>query len=138
MRGTTVLEEEETLPGPESGCALHDGDDLARTREGHPNVGGHVVGAFVGMSKPRSILGDKAVKEFFQIIPCFRICILHDDEARTGMLNKDGDITTLDPRRRDESMDLTRKLIGSLAMGRDLENLLANVHENKVVKNLKT
>lgn len=85
-----MLEEKDTLPGAEGHFSVDDWDHFAGSGERHANVTGHVIGAFVGVGEPRCILGNEAFEKFFEVMTGLGVGIFHDDEAGTGVRDKNG------------------------------------------------
>src|SRR5260370_39939276 len=46
VQGVAMFEEKNSLPGSELHFSIHNRDGLARSRQNHPDVGGHVIAAF--------------------------------------------------------------------------------------------
>jgi hypothetical protein len=89
VRGATVLEQEDTLPGSKPHFAVDNRDGLARSRQHHSDVRRHVIAAFRPVSKVISIFRHQAIEEFLQVTSRRRIGVLHNNDAATGMLHKD-------------------------------------------------
>jgi hypothetical protein len=83
-----MFKQENALPGAKLHSAIGNWHSLAGARHDHADVRRHVVAAFRAVTEVIGILRDQAVEEFLQVAACARICILHDDKAATGVLNK--------------------------------------------------
>jgi len=90
MAAGAVLPEEDALPGAEAEAAIGKGNDFGGAGEGHFDMTGHIVRAFVSMRKMRVVFGDQAVDKTLQITTCGRICIFHDHQAAAGVAAEDG------------------------------------------------
>ncbi len=90
---------------------------LTTARECHPNMGWHIVRAFVGVDEVRSILGNKMIKKSLQIRPGTWISIFHNHQTRTGVLNKDRKRASLNTGSRHSFNHLIRDFIRPLALG---------------------
>ncbi len=121
VRGAAVFEEEDALPGAEGHSAVDDGDDFAGASERHPDMARHVIGAFEGVDEPWGVFGDESFKEFFEVAPCRRVGVFHDDQAGAGVFDEDGDGTALDVGVGDDAGDLAGDFSGAFAVGVDGE-----------------
>jgi hypothetical protein len=61
---------------------------LARARQCHPDVRGHVIAALRPVRKIIGIFRHESIEERFQIAARGRIGILHYDDTATGVLNE--------------------------------------------------
>ena len=104
--GASVLEEENALPGAEGGAALDDGDAFRRAGEGHAEVGGSVVRAFVGVCKIVGILGNQSLKICFQVFSGAGVRSFEDHKAGAGVLQENGNKPGACPAPANDALDL--------------------------------
>jgi hypothetical protein len=83
-----VFKEKNALPRSELHFPIDNRYCLARARQYHPDVRGHVIAALRPVRKIIGIFRHEPIEERFQIAARGRIGILHHDEAATGVLNK--------------------------------------------------
>ena len=110
-----MLEEEDPLPGPQSHPAIDNRNDLAASTQHHANVGRHVILTFVGVNKIRRVFRNKMIKERMKVRARAGVGILHDDQARTGVLDENRDGACLDTRLGNNTGNLPGDLISPLA-----------------------
>jgi len=84
-----MFEQENALPGSELHLAIDDRHGLTGACQDHTDVRWHVVTALGTVRKIIRVFRHETVEEFFEVAPCRRIGIFHDDHAATGMLDKD-------------------------------------------------
>ena len=104
-----VFEEKNSLPGSELHFSIHNRDRLARSRQNHADVGGHVIAAFRAVRKIIGIFWHEAVEEFLEVAPRGWIGIFHNNHTATGVLNKDRDRPAAQT-----GVDLALNFIGNL------------------------
>ena len=75
----------------------------------------HIVRSFEGVDEIRIVLAYEAIKPSFQITPCAGIGVLHENEAGTGVTQKDRDLTRYDSGIRDDARDFIRNFIRASA-----------------------
>jgi len=88
VRGATVFEEENALPGSKLHFSVGNRNGLTGACKDHSDVRWHVIAAFGAVREVIGILGDESIEEFFQVLARSWIRVLHDDNAATGVLNK--------------------------------------------------
>ena len=129
MRGVAVFEEKDSLPGSELHFSIHNRDGLARSRQNHANMGGHVIAALRAVRKIIGIFWHQAVEEFLKVAPRAWIGIFHNNHTATGVLNKDRDRPAAQTEFVDLSPDTIGDFICSLAIGADLKLLVVDAHK---------
>ena len=91
-----MLEDEEPLPLPKIKPAVCHRKIFACSRDRRPQMRWHIIGALCGVSVVRIILGGEALEPAFQISSCGWVGILGDDQACTGVAEKNGTEAGLD------------------------------------------
>jgi len=124
-----MLEEKNSLPGPEVHLSIDNRHRLAGTREGHANVRRHVIATFRLVREVICIFRHQAIEKFFKITSRGRIGVFHDDEAATGVLNKRRHGSRTHASFVDDRPDIVRDFVGPLAVGANFESLLSNAHK---------
>ena len=129
MRRVAVFEEKNSLPDSELHFSIHNRDGLARSRQNHADVRGHVIAAFRAVRKIIGIFRHEAIEEFLEVAPRGWIGIFHNNHAATGVLNKDRD----HPSAQTAFVDLSPEIIGdficSLAVGTNFKLLVVDAHK---------
>ena len=134
MRGATMLEQENALPSPELHPSFNNWHSLARAGQDHADVRRHVIATFGTVSEVIGIFRHQPIEEFFQVAPCGRIGILHDDHAATGVLNKDRHRPIAQPAVVDLCLDVVGDFVHSLATGADFESVMVYAHWAHVIQ----
>lgn len=129
MRGVAVFEEKNSLPGSDLHFSIHNWDGLARSRQNHTDVRGHVVAAFRAVRKIIGIFWHEAIEEFLEVAPRCWIGIFHNDHTATGVLNKNRDGPAAQTAFVDLSPDTIGDFICSLAIGADFKLLVVDAHK---------
>ena len=124
-----MLEEKNSLPGPEVHLSIENRHRLAGAREGHANVRRHIVATFRLVREVICVLRHQAIEKFFKITSRGRIGVFHDDEAATGVLNKCRHGSGTHASFVDDRLDIVRDFVGPLAVGANVESLLSNAHK---------
>lgn len=128
MRNSPMFKEENALPCSKLHFSVRDRQYFARARQRHADVRWHIIAAFGAVREVIGILGHQVVEEVLQIAARSWIGIFHDDDAATGVLNKNrsGPISNA------ASVDLRLNFIGdfvqSLSVSADFELIVINVH----------
>ena len=128
MSCAAVFEEKNSLPGSELHFSIHNRDRLARSRQNHADVGGHVIAAFRTVRKIIGIFWHETVEEFLEVAPRGWIGIFHNNHTATGVLNKDRDRPAAQTACVDFPPDIISHFIRSLAIGADFKLLVVNAH----------
>jgi len=110
-----MLEEKEALPSSEGHPCVDDGNDLASAGQGHADVGGHVIRSLVGVDKVGGVFWNEVIEEGLEVSPGTGVGIFHDDQARAGVLDKDGDGAGGDAGFGDAGFDLAGDLVGAFS-----------------------
>ena len=129
MRGVAVFEEKNSLPGSELHFSIHNRDRLARSRQNHADMRGHVIAAFRAVRKILGIFSHEAVEELLEVVPRGRVGIFHNNHTATGVLNKDRDRPAAQTAFVDFPPDIISHFIRSLAIGADFKLLVVNAHK---------
>jgi hypothetical protein len=127
MRGSAVLENENSLPGTERQIAGGDRDDFAGAGQHHAYVGGAVIGTFIVVLVVR-VLRDEALEEILQIATRGRRRVFHDDETATGMAHEYGRGAVGDLALPNDLGHVVGDFVGPLPFGSDLERVAVNCH----------
>jgi hypothetical protein len=128
MRCNAVFEEKNSLPGSELHFSIHDRDRLARSRQNHADMRGHVIAAFRAVRKILGVFRHEAVEEFLEVAPRGWIGIFHNNHTATGVLNKDRDRPAAHTALVDPSLDIIGHFIRSLAIGAEFKLLVVDTH----------
>ncbi len=83
-----MLKQEQALPSAKLHFSINNWHCFARSRQDHANMRWHVIAAFGAVTKVIGIFWDETIEEFLQIMSRGWISIFHDDDAATGVLNK--------------------------------------------------
>ena len=83
-----MFKEANALPRSKLHFSVGNRQCLARARQGHADVRWHVIAAFGAVREVIGILRHQVVEEVLQIAARSWIGIFHDDDAATGVLNK--------------------------------------------------
>ena len=129
MRDVAVFEEKNSLPGSELHFSIHNRDGLARSRQNHADVGGHVIAAFRTVRKIIGVFWDEAVEEFLEVAPRGWIGIFHNNHTATGMMNKGRHRSIVGSALVDLLLDIIGDFIRSLAIGADFKLLVVDTHK---------
>ncbi len=129
MRRDAVFEEKNSLPGPELHFSFHNRDRLARSRQNHADMRGHVIAAFRAVRKIIGIFRHEAVEEFLDVASRGWIGIFHNNHTATGVLNKDRDRPAAQTAFVDLSLDIISDFIRSLAIGADFKLFVVDTHK---------
>jgi len=130
MRGVAVFEEKNSLPGSELHFSTHNRDGLARSRQNHADVGGHVIAAFRAVRKIISTFWHQSVEEFLEVAPRGWIGIFHNNYAATGVLNKDRDRPAAQTAFVDLALNFVGNFVRAFAICLDREVAHLNVHRS--------
>lgn len=84
-----MFEQKNALPGSQLHFPINNRHRFTGARQDHADMGWHVVAAFGTMLEIIRIFWHEPVEEFLQIASSRRIGIFHDDQAATGVLDKD-------------------------------------------------
>lgn len=88
MMMDAMFPKENALPCAKEKLAACKGDGFAAPSQGHFDVAGHVVRAFVGMGEFGVVVGYQVVHKGFQVPSSRRVGIFHQDEAAASMLDE--------------------------------------------------
>ena len=131
MRCPAMFEKENALPRAELHFAVHNRYGFAGACQDHADMRWHIIAALGTVRKVIGVLRHESIEEFFQVSTCSGIGILHDDNAATGVLNKNSH----GPVSPSASVDLCLNFIGdfvkALMVGADFELVVMNVHRNE-------
>ena len=126
-----MFKEENALPRSKLHVSVGNRQCLARARQSHADVRWHVIAAFGAVREVIGILRHQVVEELLQIAARSWIGIFHDDDAATGVLNKN----CRDPVSKAASVDLRLNFIGdfveTFSVAGDFELIVINVHSKR-------
>lgn len=128
MADATVLEEKDSLPGAKLHFPIGNRDGLARSRQHHSNVRGHIVRTLVLVLKVIDRFGNESIEELLQIAPRRWRRILHHDKTATGVLNKRRERAYPYTGFIDLRLQLVGDFIGTLAARSNFEQIRPNAH----------
>jgi hypothetical protein len=128
VRGATVLEQEDTLPGSKPHFAVDNRDGLARSRQHHSDVRRHVIAAFRTVSKVISIFRHQTIEKFLQVMSRRGIGVFHENNAATCVPNKHCDCPIAQAALIDLQLDPIGDFVGPFASSANLELILVNTH----------
>jgi hypoxanthine phosphoribosyltransferase len=123
MRGPPVFEQKYPLPRSQLQPRIRDRDHLARSRQHHPDVRGHIVRPFRIVLEVRRVFGHEAIEKFFEITARGWVRVLHDDKAATGVPDENGQRARDDPTSGEDSGNLVRNFIGPFPGSADSDRL---------------
>lgn len=130
MTGATVLEEKDSLPGAKLQFPIGNRNRLARSRQHHSNVRGHIVRTLVVVLEIIDSFGNEAIEKLLQIAPRGWRRIFHHDKTATGVLNEHRDSAHPHTALIDLRLELVGDFIGALAMGANFEAIRPNAHKS--------
>jgi hypothetical protein len=130
MRGVAMFEKKNSLPGSELHFSIRNRDRLARSRQNHADVGGHVIAAFRAVRKIIGIFWHEAVEEFLEVAPRAWIGIFHNNHTATGVLNKDRDRPAAQTAFVDLALNFVGNLVRAFAICLDREIARFDVHRS--------
>jgi len=123
-----MFKEENALPCSKLHFFVRNRQCLARARQGHADVRWHVIAAFGAVREVIGILRHQVVEEVLQIAARSWIGIFHDDDAATGVLNKNRS----GPISKAASVDLGLNFIGdfveTFSVAADFELIVVDAH----------
>ena len=124
-----VFKEKNALPRSKLHFPIDNRYCLARARQCHPDVRGHVIAALRPVRKIIDIFRHEPIEERFQIAARGRIGILHHDEAATRVLNEHSHC----PGPYSASVDRRPHIIGdfieALAVRANFRSIMMNAHK---------
>ena len=123
-----MFEKENALPRSELHFSVDNRHCLAGARQDHADVRWHVIAAFGTVREVIGILRHESVEELFQIASRSWIGIFHDDDAATGVLNKNRHCPISDAASIDLRLNFIRDFVEPFAVGADFELLVMNAH----------
>src|SRR4051794_3042730 len=110
-----VLPEIEALPGPQIESGLGDRDRDRGRRQDRPDMRGHVVWPFGGVSEDGVPVGDQPGEVAFEVGTDARIGVLADDQRGAGVVDEHRAEPASDARLADDARDLAGDLEGAPA-----------------------
>jgi hypothetical protein len=123
-----MFEEKNALPCSQLHFFSCDWHGLAGACQDHANVGWHVVAAFGVMREVIGTFRHQTVKKLLQIVSRAWVGIFHNDDAATGVLNKNRDCAVSHPSVVDLGLHVSGNFIKSLATGAHFELVVVNAH----------
>ena len=123
-----MFEEENALPGSKLHFSVGNGHGLAGAGQDHADVRWHVIAAFGAVREIIGVLGHESIEEFFQVASRGWICILHQDNAATGVLNKGRHGPASDAAPVDRRLQFVRNFVQAFADGANFELVVMDMH----------
>ena len=111
-----VFKKENALPCPELQFAVANRNDFTRPGQNHPNVGRHVVWAFV-IVLVAPVFRHEIIDKSLQITAGRRGCVFHQQQTAARVPNKNGGRALSNARGLQNSCGLGSNLIRALAAG---------------------
>jgi len=128
MRCAAMFKQENALPRSEMHSPIDKWNGLAGARQDHADVRWHVVAAFGAMAEVIGTLRDEALEKFFQVAARARIGVFHDDDAATGVLNKNGDGPIPDAAFIDLRLHGIGDFVETFAIGANFDLVVVDMH----------
>src|SRR5262249_14514594 len=122
-----MLINEDTLPGPKSKRSFNNWNGLGCSCQNHANVAWHIVGPLSAVCVVASTFRNQTRKKALQISANRRISVLENDQAGTGMLNKDGRDPVSNPTFVNRGRNTIGNFIESSARSFDDEFFIINI-----------
>jgi len=129
-----MFKEENALPRAELHSAVSNRNGFAGACEDHADVRWHVVAAFGAVREVIGVFRHETVEKCFQIAACRRVGIFHDDDAATGVLNKNGDYALWHAALIDFRLQVICDFIKTLAVRAHFEFAVVDVHAIHVIR----
>ncbi len=123
-----MLKQEQALPSAKLHFSINNWHCFARSRQDHANMRWHVIAAFGAVTKVIGIFWNETIEEFLQIISRGWISIFHDDDAATGVLNKNRHCPIAQAALVDPGLDVVGDLVQPLVSGGDFESIMVYTH----------
>ncbi len=79
MRGATMFEEKNSLPGSKLHSPIRNRNGLTRSRQNHADVRRHIVAALRAVREVIGIFRHQAIEEFLQVASRGRVGVLHNN-----------------------------------------------------------
>lgn len=111
-----MLKQKDTLPSPEHHTSRRNRYHLARPREGHSDMRGHVIRPLQRVHISLPLLGNHPLKKRNQILRSGGIRIFKDDQTGARVTHENGHDTLTHPRLPDRSGDMSRDVIQALSV----------------------
>jgi hypothetical protein len=128
MWRAAVFEEKNALPGSQLHFSIDNWHGLARARQHHADVRWHIVTTLGAVRKELGIFRDKAIEEFLEIASRRGVGILHDDNAATSVLNKDGHRPIAYAAFSDPRLHIVSDFVQPFAFSANFEFFMMNAH----------
>ena len=123
-----MLKQEQALPSAKLHFSVDNRHCLAGARQDHANMRWHVIAAFGAVTKVIGIFWDETIEEFLQIMSRGWISIFHDDDAATGVLNKNRHCSISNAALVDLRLNFIGDFVQSLAVGAKIELVVMDAH----------
>lgn len=123
-----MFKEENALPRSKLHSSVVNRNCLAGACQDHADVRWHVIAAFGAVREVIGVLRHQVVEELLQIAARSWIGILHDDDAATGVLNKNRRGPISDTASVDLRLHFIRDFVQALSVRANFELLVMNVH----------
>lgn len=129
MGCSAVLKKENPLPSAERQSAVHNGNHFGCSGQSHAQVTGHIISTFVRVDKIWRFLRHQPIKKLMQVRPRRGVSVFEDQQAATGVLDKDRRSASAYPAGGDQSLAGIGDLVGALASRLDTETVSEGSHE---------
>jgi hypothetical protein len=123
-----MFKEKDPLPRSKLHFAIHNRHDLAGARQCHPDMRWHIIAALGTMREIISIFRHEPIEKLFQVAACCGIGVLHNEEAATGVLNKNRHCPTSHPTAIDLRLHIFGDFTQSLTFGAKFELVVMDMH----------
>jgi len=133
-----MFEEENALPGSKLHFSVGNGHGLAGAGQDHADVRWHVIAAFGAVREIIGVLGHESIEEFFQVLARSWISILHDDNATTGVLDKNSRYPISNATLVDRRLNFIGDVVQPLTVRTTFEFFVMNAHNRWNIGNCRT
>jgi hypothetical protein len=123
-----MFEQKNALPCAELHFPIDNRHGLAGARQHHADVRRHVVAAFGIVAEVMGILRHEAVEKLLKIATRGGVGIFHDDNAATGVLNKNGDGPISHAALVDLRLNVIRDFVQAFSVGAHFKSLVMHMH----------
>ena len=128
VRGSPMFEQENALPRSKLHFSFDNRHGLAGAGQDHADVRWHVIAALGTMREIICVFRHEPFEELFQVAARSWIGVLHDDDAATGVLDKNSHCPISGAAPIDLRLNFIRDFVQSLSMGADFELVVVNAH----------
>lgn len=134
VRGTTVLEEKNALPGSEDHLGVGNRNRFTGSGERHADVGSHVIRTLHRVFVATTIFGNESLEISLQI-PCrCWVGVFKNHKTRTRVADENGNQTLPAIRLGDDLGDLIRDLVKPLPASRNIKKSRQSFHPSTALR----